>query len=558
MTDPADTGGVPAPAPAGTAENTTEPSSAPNRQGLVLITLILVAAVANLNLAVANVALPDIGKAFNSSQTALDLVAVGYSLGLAASVLYLGALGDRYGRKLMLVLGTLVAIPAAILAATASSVGVLIGARILGGLAAGMAYPTTLALITALWSGPARTRSIALWSGLGGAISALGPLLSGALLEHHAWGSVFLLTLPLAVVAVAMAILLVPSHVNETSDPVDNLGGILSVVMVAGIVLAINFAPVPNKGTVALGLAVVALAALIVFYLRQRRARFPLYDLRVAGRRIFWVAALAGVIVFGSLMGAMFVGQQFLQNVLGYSTLDAGLSILPAAFFMVAIAPRSAKLVDSRGARFTLLVGYFFCLLGFLTMLLLWKSGIPYWKVGLAYAFVGAGVGFAGTPASHSLTGSVPVRRAGMASGTADLQRDLGGAIMQSIMGALLTAGFATAVSKAIAAAPNKSLITGSVENALTKSFSSAESVAHQYPHYANAITAAAKSSFVSGANWSYAAGIIAIVLGAALIFFLFPDKNDEQRLLAEYRAQDASPRASTPGTETARASSPS
>ena len=140
----------------------------------------------------------------------------------------------------------------------------------------------------------------------------------------------------------------------------------------------------------------------------------------------------------------MFIGQQFLQNVLGYSTFQAGLSILPAAACMVLVAPRSAKLVDAFGARFTLLAGYVFCLLGFLTMLLLWNDGISYWKVGLGYAFVGIGVGLAGTPASHSLTGSVPVNRAGMASGTADLQRDLGGAIMQSILGALLTAGFAS------------------------------------------------------------------------------------------------------------------
>jgi MFS family permease len=531
--------------PPGIAGNPTEPSSAPSRQGLVLTTLILVAAVANLNLTVANTALPDIGKAFNASQTALDLIAVGFSLGLAASVLYLGALGDRYGRKLMLVLGTALSIPAAILAATASSVGVLIAARIFGGLAAGMAFPTTLALITALWSGPGRTKPIALWSGIGASMSALGPLLSGALLLHHAWGSVFLLTLPLAVIALVMAILLVPSHVNETSDPVDNLGGILSIVLVSGLILAINFAPVPNKGTLALVLAAIAIVALIGFYLRQRRTKFPLYDLHVASRRVFWVAAVGGIVVFGSLMGAIFVGQQFLQNVLHYSTLGAGASILPAAFLLVAIAPRSAKLVETRGARFTLLVGYFFCLLGFLTMLLLWRSGIPYWKVGLAYAFIGVGV--AGTPASHSLTGSVPVRRAGMASGTSDLQRDLGGAIMQSIMGALLTAGFATSVSKAIAAAPNKSLITSNIENALTKSFSSAESVAHQYPHYAGAITAAASSSFVSGSNWAYAAGAIAIVVGAALIFFLFPGKEDEQRLLGEYQVQDASPHGSTP-----------
>jgi DHA2 family multidrug resistance protein-like MFS transporter len=508
----------------------------------VLATLILVAAVANINLAVANTALPDIGKALDASQTGLDLVAVGYSLGLAASVLYLGALGDRYGRKLMLVLGTLLAIPASILAASASSVGVLVGARIFGGLAAGMAYPTTLALITALWSGPARTRPIALWSGIGASMSALGPLAAGALLEHYAWGSVFLLSLPLAAVAAVMAILLVPSHVKETTNPVDNLGGVLSILAIAAVVLAINFAPVPDKGTLAIELGVVAVVALGFFYLRQRRARFPLFDLHVASRRVFWVAALGGIVVFGSLMGAMFVGQQFLQNVLHYSTLDAGLSIMPAALVMVAIAPRSAKLVEARGARFTLLVGYILCLLGFLTMLLLWRTGIPYWKVGLAYVFIGAGVGFAGTPASHSLTGSVPVRRAGMASGTADLQRDLGGAIIQSIMGALLTAGFATAVSKAIAAAPNKSLITHNIQNALTKSFSSAEAVAHQYPHYSGAITAAAQSSFVSGSNWAYTAGIIAILTGAALIFFMFPGKLDEQRLLAEYAAQDSAP----------------
>src|SRR3954454_4650647 len=112
---------------------------------------------------------------------------------------------------------------------------------------------------------------------------------------------------------------------------------------------------------------------------------------------------------------------------------------------MVLVAPRSAKLVETRGARFTLLCGYVFLLLAFATMLLLWKEDVPSRKVALAYVFIGIGGGFAGTPASHSRTGSVPVRRAGMASGTADLQRDLGGAIMQSVFGALLAAGYASA-----------------------------------------------------------------------------------------------------------------
>ena len=185
--------------------------------------------------------------------------------------------------------------------------------------------------------------------------------------------------------------------------------------------------------------------------IRQRRAPAPLSTSRSPSRRTFWVAAVAGIIVFGTLMGAMFIGQQYLQNVLEYSTLDAGTAIIPAAIGLVLIAPRSAKLIESHGSRLTLLVGYFFCLLGFLTMLLLWDESTPYWEIGLAYLLVGVGVGFAGTPASHSLTGSVPVARVGMASGTSDLQRDLGGAIMQSILGAVLTAGYAASISASIA-----------------------------------------------------------------------------------------------------------
>jgi MFS family permease len=516
----------------------TEPSTAPQRQGLVLGALIAVAAVANLGLAVANVALPSIGKHFDASQTELNLVAVGYSLGLAASVLYFGAVGDRYGRKLLLILGMILTVPADCLAAWAPSIDVLFAARVIGGLAAGMAYPTTLALITALWSGPARTKSIALWAAIGGGISALGPLCSGILLEHFWWGSVFLLTLPLAAIALAMAVVLVPSHVNESTESVDHLGGVLSIVLVGALILGINFAAVPNETALIVGLFAVAAAGLVAFYIRQRRAENPLYDLDVAARPTFWVAGCAGLIVFGSLMGSMYIGQQFLQNVLGYSTVDAGLAILPAVFCMVVVAPRSAKLVEARGARFTLLLGYVFVLLGFLTMLLLWKENIAYWKVGLGYAFVGIGVGFAGTPASHSLTGSVPVKRVGMASGTADLQRDLGGAIMQSIFGALLTAGYAAAAGAAVAASGKN--VNNQVQTELTKSFSSAADTASRYPtSVQDQIIASAKTAFLQGDQWAYLAGIIAVLLGATLVFFMFPKRADEKRLLAKYQAED-------------------
>jgi MFS transporter, DHA2 family, multidrug resistance protein len=506
----------------------------------VLGTLILVAAIANLPLSVANVALPDIGRAFDASQTQLNLVAVGYSLGLATSVLWFGAIGDRYGRRRMLLIGVLLSLPAGILAAFAPTIVVLNLARLLGGVAAGMSYPTTLALITALWSGPGRTRAIALWSALGGAVAAIGPLLSGWLVHALWWGAVFLVTVPLIVVAVPLIFAFVPAHAEESTTPVDHLGGFLSVLLIGAIILAINFSTVPGAGMLVLVLGVIGIVSLALFVWRQRRAKDPLYDLEVAARPTFWVAAVAGVIVFGVLMAAMFIGQQFLQNVLGYSPLESGFSILPAAIFMVLLAPVSARLVESRGARFTLLAGYVFVLLGFLTMLFLWHEGIGYWAVGLGYAFVGAGVGLAGTPASHSLTGSVPVRRAGMASGTADLQRDLGGAVMQSILGVLLTAGYAHSFNALIEQSPQADQVSAGTQSLLIRSFSSAENIAQQYPQYADAVTQAAKESFLAGQTWAYLAGILAVLIGAALVFFCFPRAARERELLASYRTADA------------------
>ncbi|TMS42344.1 MAG: MFS transporter [Methanobacterium sp.] len=508
---------------------------------IVLVTLIMGAAVANLNLSVANVALPSIGLAFNASQVLINLVAVGYSLGLAASVLWFGAIGDHHGRKMMLLIGTFLAIPSSLLAGFAPSIEILIAARIFGGLAAGMAFPTTLALIAALWSGKHRTRSIALWSGVGAAVAALGPMISGFLLLSREWSSVFMVTIPIAVVALIMIYKFIPSHINETSDPVDNLGGILSLLLLGSLVLAINLAPLPGARTITAIIVVLALISGVFFIIRQRRVKNPLYDLKIARRPTFMVAAVAGTIVFGSLMGAMYIGQQFMQNVLSYSTLHAGIAILPGAVFMLFMAPFSARLVERYGSRFTLLLGFLFCLIGFISMLFLWKEGIPYWMVGISYALLGTGVGIAGTPASNSLTTSVPLEREGMASGTADLQRDLGGAIMTSIFGVLLTAGYSRAFSKLISGLPTvqQEQISSDVIATLLKSFSSAADIAQAYPQYQTQIIEAAKISFLNGTDWAHVAGIIAILIGAAIIYFKFPKKEEEKDLHLEYRQED-------------------
>jgi Na+/melibiose symporter-like transporter len=244
-------------------------------------------------------------------------------------------------------------------------------------------------------------------------------------------------------------------------------------------------------------------------------------------------------------MGIAFVNQQYLQNVLAYNTLQAGAAILPAVVFMVLVAPRSAKLVQQVGSRATLLIGQTVLAVTFLAMLLLWHEDTPYWLIAIPLAMMGIGVGIAGTPSSNSLTGSVPVTRVGMASGTADLQRDLGGALMSSIFGAALTAGYASAMGSAIAASGQD--VTATTQSMLQLSYSSAADLAAQYPQYTDQILAAAKSSFLAGDNLAYIAGLIAVGIGIAVTFFLFPNHDAEKRLRAEFAKEDGMPETEGP-----------
>lgn len=519
----------------------TGTGAAPRRAGLVLAILVLAAFVCNVNLSVANVALPDIGRALDASQTSLTMIAAGCSLGLAMSVLYFGALGDRYGRKMMLVLGLLITIPASVLSAWAPNAGLLILGRVLTGLAAGMSYPTTLALITALWvAGPGRTKAIAMWSSISGGAAAIGPFIAGALLESFWWGSVFLIAVPLALVGAVLVQLFVPAHVNEGRDPVDHPGGVLTVVFIAALVIGIANISSPGQLTWSLALIGGSLVLMVVFVLRERRAANPLYDLAYAKRRMFWAPAITGLIAFGTLMGTMFVGQQFLQNVLAYSTFQAGAAILPGALGMVAVTRVSARMVIARGSRLTMFVGFVLLAVAFAIMLIGWNASTPYWVVGIAYLSMGSGAGFVLAAASRALTCSVPVTKVGMGSGTSDLQRDLGGSIMQALLGALLTLGYAAAFTSQINASPQAASVTDQTKTALLSSFSSAQELATSYPQYQQQIVAAARSSFLDGANWAYSAGLAAVLLGAVLVLTAIPRKAGEQALLDSYAKADA------------------
>lgn len=532
--------------PTATTKATAANEDVPARAGLVLTALVCAALVCNINIAAANVALPDIGEAFAAPQTLLNLVGVGAGLGLSMSVLYFGALADRYGRKQLLLLGLSLTILASVLSSLSVSVEMLVVARIATGVAAGMAFPTTLSLITALWApGPRRTGAIAVWSSVSGMASVLGAILAGLLLVWFWWGSVFLLCIPFAIVAIILVVAVVPAHVEESTEPVDHLGGVLSVVGIAALVLGVSFAFAPGAGSFGLTLLALAVAGLALFGWRQARAANPLFDLRVARRRLFWVPAIAGAIVFGSLIGSMFVGEQFTQNILGYSALQAGLSVVPAAIGLILMAPLSAWILTHKGTRAAMLVGYACVFVGFLTMLS-WREGSPYPVIGFGFFIVGCGASFVTTASSRSLTSSTPVRRVGMASATSDLQSDLGGSLMQALLGAVLATGFAGSFGDRIANSGEASSISDTVTRALQASFGSALHVAEQYPKYHDAILEAARQSLVSGALAAYLIGAIMIVAGIVLVVFALPSRAREADLSEQYSREDQRETAST------------
>lgn len=511
-----------------TTTTATTPATKPARAGAILSVLVLAAVVCKLNIAAGPVALPAIGTAFESSQALLNLVAVGAPLGLAMSVLYFGAVGDRYGRKQVLTVGLITIMVGSVFSAFAHTIELLIAARVFTGLAAGMVFPTTLALITALWAeGADRTKAIALWASISGMASVAGAVVAGAVLAFLPWNAAFLFSIPLALVAVFIIVAAVPTHVQESTAPVDHVGGILSTLGIAAIVLSISLGFAPGGATIGIALVVAAIVLPGLFAWRQLKTANPLYDFAVARRRMFWAPAIGGLIAFGALSGGVFIGTQFMQNVLGYSPLQSGLAGLPAAVGLVVAAPFAARILGAAGTRTAMLVGYVFLLVAYGTMLL-WRSDTEYWLIAIGFLLIGIAVSFVSTAASRALTSSTPVNRVGMASGTNDLMSDLGGSIVQSLLGAVLAAGFASAISEIATQSAQASQVTDDMMAALQSSFASAAHVASLHPDLADGIAEASRLSLVYGSFSGYLIGAGLIVLGFFAVLIGVPSRARE------------------------------
>ena len=529
---------------------TASAGTAPPRSALVLTSLILGAVAANMNLGIANVALPTIGRDLGASQAQLTSVANAFTLGLACSVLYFGALGDRYGRKLMFKLGALFSIPTAVLSAYAPSTEVLIGGRFLAGLAAGMLFPTTLSILSALYTGKKQTKAIALWSGIGGGFAALGPLLGGLLLDRFWWGSVFLITVPIVVAALALGWVVLPEAAGEDAQTVDNIGGVLSVIAVATLVVALQSVAGFNWIQVIV-LALISAATFTLFLRRQSRVERPLVDLQAASATTFWVAAVAGTVTFGALMGTLFIGQQFTQNVLRFSALEGAMYQLPVAIFMIVMAVPAARLLVRFGGRITFALGLLLLSFAFVWILIFWRPGAAGFHVLFAYTFVGIGVGIAVTPASKALMASLPASRAGMGSAFTDLTRDFGGSVMNAIMGTALAVAYGASITRALnALSPAQSEALGTqAAGEIVASYEGAEAVAAGYPpNVAQQIISQAAESFSEGKEVAVALALAFALTSIALVLWKYPRKPEEFAFFEQIEAQNRAAAAAEAG----------
>ena len=491
------------------------------RRRRILLVLCLSLLIVVIDNTILNTALPTLARVLHAETSSLQWITDAYTLCFAALLIPAGALGDRFGRRRSLIAGLTVFALGSAAAAFAAGTGELIGARVVMGLGATFVMPATLSILNAVFPPKERAQAIAAWSAVAGAAIVIGPTLGGLLLSHFWWGSVFLINLPLAAVALAGVVLIVP----ETADPARSRFDIPGVVLVAGALFAIVDAIIeaPGRGwtgPVTLGLGGAGVAALAAFVWWELRISDPLIDLRVFTSRAFSAAAGAVTVIFFALFGSLFLLTQFLQLVQGYSPLAAGVRALPFALAMAAASPVSPLLAERFGTRVIMPGGMALMGLGLADLS---TAGVhtAYPLIAVAVAIMGAGMGLVMAPASNTIMTTVPAHQAGAGSAINDTIREVGGALGIAIVGSLSAAVYQSRLGSALATAH----VPGAVTHAATGSVAAADLTGARLGGVPGSeLISAAHSAFVT----SMALGIrvaagVALVSAVAAVFAFAP-----------------------------------
>ncbi len=408
---------------------------------LCLSLVMVVMAVSGLN-----TALPRIQEDLGASATQLQWIVDAYALVFAGLLLTAGAIGDRFGRKGALLTGLVVFATGSLVSGLGSSTGQVIAGRAVSGVGAALLMPATLSLIIAVFPPEERTRAIAVWVGFAGAGGAIGPVLSGFLLDHFWWGSVFLANLPVVAVAAAMIAVFSPRSRDDSATPLDPQGAVLSLIGIAALLFGIIEGPERGWTDVAvLATFVMAVAFTVVFVLGERRALHPMLPMSFFADRRFSVGSAVVMATFTLLFGFFFSFTLYLQFARGYSPLEAGLAGLPSAAALVLVSSRSAGIAERLGSGRAMALG--FGLIG-IGMLIFTEIGVdtPFLVLVLAMVCFSSGASVAMAPATGNIMSAVPPAKSGVGSAVNDTTRELGGALGIAIFGSIVNSAYRSGI----------------------------------------------------------------------------------------------------------------
>ncbi|MFZ4515921.1 MAG: DHA2 family efflux MFS transporter permease subunit, partial [Acidimicrobiia bacterium] len=469
---------------------------------------------------IVNVALPTLSRELSASTSQLQWIVDAYSLVFAGLLLAFGSFGDRYGRKGALQIGLILFALTSVAASFATSANQLIAARAAMGVGAALVFPATLAVLTNIFTDPVeRTKAIGAWSAVSGLAVALGPLTGGWLLEHFSWGSIFLINVPVVLVALIAGYVLVPKTSDPDAGRLDLNGLVLSIAAIVLLVYTIIEAPKHGWTNPLTIVGFVASAVLIAaFTAWELRRDHPMLDVRVFRNARFSAASGAVACAFFSLFGFIFLVTQYFQVVRGYSTLSAGLHTLPFAIASGIAAPIAAQLALRIGTKVVVAGGLLFMTAGFL-----WTSTLevntPYWgPLVLQMALIGAGLTLTLAPSTEAILGSLPKEKAGVGSAVNDTTRELGGTIGVAVVGSVFASLYAPEILRRLRGVP----IPEAALSAASQSAAVAAEVAQQAPAGGQAIILdAARAAFMHGFSTSVlvAAGVTALAGIAAVLF---------------------------------------
>ncbi|MES2631301.1 MAG: MFS transporter [Patescibacteria group bacterium] len=459
-----------------------------------------------------NMALPKMAIDLNLTQLDLTWVVNGYTLVFASLLFIAGAVGDRYGRKLIMQIGLVIFAVGSIYAGLIAQTGTeLLVARIIMGLGGAFVMPTTLSIINNTFPRKERARAVAIWGAVAGIGMMFGSIISGILLEHFTWHSLFYFSAIVAIIGLITNQVLTHESKDEKESPVDWLGGLFSAVGIFGIVYALTEGP--SKGiTDGLVLAgtVVGIISLILFVLWEIRSKSPMLDMKLFKNRAFSVSSLTLTLVFLAMSGVFFSMSQLLQLILGYSALESSLLMIPLMLPMMFLGPFIPSVVKKIGARNVISIGLVMTAVAFLIMAT-WTKDMTYWHLFGGMFLMMAGISAAMTPGTNILMASVPRNRSGMGSAMNDTTRELGSALGVAVLGAVLSAAYENEIRDTAAQ------FTGLVKEGLESSLAVALRVAENLGPAAGGVADAAKDAFMTGL--SHAALVAsAIIFSAAII----------------------------------------